>query len=127
LGPKDYKILNTIFIGILILMFGYAFFFAYDSHSVACVYVKTYGIPCPTCGITRAFSEILHLRFKHAIQLNILSIYLFTFFFVQLLLRLIINTFLLKRIAIKKIIVYDITISVFLFIVCFNKLILFIR
>jgi Protein of unknown function (DUF2752) len=103
-------------------MFGYAFFFAYDSHSVGCVYVKTYGKPCPTCGITRAFSEILHFRFKEAIKLNMLSVSLFGFFFVQLLLRFFINAVALKYFELKKVVLIDVIFSAFLFLFCFFEL-----
>ena len=119
---RDYKVLNYILGGILILMFGYAFFFAYDSHSLGCVYVKTHGKPCPTCGITRAFAEILHLRFKEAVKLNMLSIPLFAFFFIQLIGRFCINFFVLKHFPIKKVVLVDVVSSVILFGYCFYEL-----
>jgi hypothetical protein len=122
---KDYRIINSIFIGILILMFGYAFFFAYNNHSVTCVYVKMYNKPCPTCGITRAFSEILHFNFAKASTLNNISLKFFGFFFVQLILRFIINVFCLRKFDIQKIINFDVAFSILLFVFCFFESIKF--
>ncbi len=119
---RDYKVLNYILGGILILMFGYAFFFAYDSHSLGCIYVKTYGKPCPTCGITRAFAEILHFRFKEAVKLNMLSVSLFGFFFVQLLARFFINFVAVKHSPLKKLVFIDVVFSITLFVYCFYEL-----
>ena len=110
--------------GILTTLFVYARFFAYDSHAVSCVYVKAYAKPCPTCGITRAFYEILHLHFKKAYSLNKLAPWLFGFFFTQLITRLAINIILKKnKLGIDTVIKSDIGFSILLFLVCFNKLI----
>jgi hypothetical protein len=121
---KEYQVFNYIIGGILILLFGYAAFWGPGTSAVACVYVQMTGTECATCGITRAFKEILHFRFHAAYQFNQLSFYLFTFFFVQLMVRLFINFWGLQKMPLKKVRTYDISFSVLLFIVCFYQLIL---
>ena len=46
---------------------------------VTCIFQTVTGISCPACGMTRAFISILHLNFFNAFLLNILSIPLFIF------------------------------------------------
>lgn len=46
---------------------------------VTCIFKSVTGISCPACGMTRAFISILHLNFFNAFLLNILSIPLFIF------------------------------------------------
>lgn len=31
-----------------------------------CIFSNVFGIPCPTCGMTRAYISLLHFDFKHA-------------------------------------------------------------
>lgn len=45
-----------------------------------CVWKNLLGIQCPTCGMTRAFSSILHGRFIQAIQFNKLVVVVFPMF-----------------------------------------------
>ena len=125
MDKKSYFIFNFLIAGIFTTLFVYACFFAYNSHSVGCIYIKTFGKPCPTCGITRAFSEILHFNFTKAYQLNNIAPWLFSFFFLQLIVRLIINFILKKReINISKILKIDVSFSILLFVICFYKLII---
>lgn len=44
---------------------------------IKCIFKKIFHIPCISCGLTRGFIAILHLRFIDAIKYNILSIPLF--------------------------------------------------
>lgn len=47
---------------------------------VPCVFKTIFNIPCPGCGLSRAFKEIFKLHFLKALHYNILSIPLFIFF-----------------------------------------------
>lgn len=52
-------------------------FLFYNEIHVPCI-VKTFlKIPCPSCGMTRAFNAIIRLNFKQALSYNMLSIPLF--------------------------------------------------
>ena len=46
---------------------------------VKCIFKTIFHIPCISCGLTRAFIAIIHLKFLDAIKYNILSIPLFLF------------------------------------------------
>ncbi len=126
MNRRSYFYFNLILAGIIILLFVYAGFFAYSSHALHCVYKQATGLDCPTCGLTRAFHNILLGNFSSAKQLNPLSIKLFAFFFLQFLWRI----FLIIRYRIKRndhrvIIKWDIIFSIILFLGCFWQLILF--
>jgi len=45
--------------------------------SIPCIFRLIFGIPCPACGLTRAFILISQLRFVDAMRMNILSVPLF--------------------------------------------------
>lgn len=46
--------------------------FALKGHDVHgfCFFEQVLGIPCPSCGLTRAFISISHLQFKEALHYN---------------------------------------------------------
>ena len=44
---------------------------------IKCIFKSIFHIPCISCGLTRGFIAILHLKFIDAIKYNILSIPLF--------------------------------------------------
>ena len=46
---------------------------------VPCLFKTLFNIPCPGCGMTRAFLEIFKFNFSKAFYYNILSIPLFIF------------------------------------------------
>ena len=46
---------------------------------VICLWRNLFGIQCPTCGMTRAFSSVLHGHFRAAFQYNKLVTIIFPF------------------------------------------------
>ena len=46
---------------------------------IKCIFKAIFKIPCISCGLTRAFISIIHLKFIDAIIYNVLSIPLFIF------------------------------------------------
>ncbi len=56
---------------------------------VTCIFKYVTGISCPACGMTRAFISILQFRFFDAFFLNILSIPLFLFIIISILILII--------------------------------------
>lgn len=52
-----------------------------------CVHEKLTGEPCPSCGLSHAFSLIVRGRIDEALEWNSHSIRIFLFFAVQLLMR----------------------------------------
>jgi len=70
-----YKILKKeeLFYGLLIL--AAIFFFDYE-----CLVKSIFHIPCPGCGLTRAFLELLHFNIIGSLSYNILAIPLILYF-----------------------------------------------
>lgn len=56
---------------------------------VTCIFKSVTGISYPACGMTRAFISILHLNFLNAFLLNILSIPLFIFICISVIIMII--------------------------------------
>ena len=62
---------NILLLGIEGLL-GYLFLFT--TVSIPCFIKSVFHIPCPGCGLTRAFRAILHLHLKEAFQYHVFSI-----------------------------------------------------
>ena len=56
---------------------------------VTCIFKSVTGISCPACGMTREFISILHLNFLNDFLLNILSIPLFIFICISVIIMII--------------------------------------
>jgi hypothetical protein len=100
----------------------YAGFFAYSNHAVQCVYKEAIGIDCVTCGLTRGFHHILAGEFKKTYQLNPLSLQLFLFFAIELIIRFSLIGIPAVKNNTMKLVKWDIIISVILFVFCFFPL-----
>lgn len=74
---------------ILILLILILFLLFVLNVPVTCIFKSVTGISCPSCGMTRAFFAILHLNFIYAFFLNILSIPLFLFIVISLIIMII--------------------------------------
>lgn len=61
------RLLLYIFL-LLLVLFIYWFGFPY----IGCYWNETYGILCPSCGVSRAIIAILHFNFSLAIRHNLL-------------------------------------------------------
>ena len=74
------KILIIVFEGIVFYLFNIV------NITIPCIFKTYFKIPCPGCGLTRAFREILSLNLLEAFKYNILSIPLFiTILFINIL------------------------------------------
>lgn len=84
-----YLLLNLIFAGVILLIMGYSLFYSPDEerYPVPCVHEKITGEPCPSCGLSHAFSLIVRGRIDEARVWNSHSLRVFLFFAVQLLMR----------------------------------------
>lgn len=120
MSRKGYIILNSVFIIIIAGIFSYSFFVnALDTHTV-CVHKKYLDIDCPSCGLTRSFSAILHQHSDAAFEWNKYGWQIFLFFSIQLVMRILFLLFtVLPGRMIRLIAKIDGVISSVLFVICF--------
>jgi len=71
------------------LIMGYSLFYSPDEdrYPVPCIHEKLTGEPCPSCGLSHAFSLIVRGRVDEALTWNSQSLRVFIFFALQLLMR----------------------------------------
>lgn len=119
----SYLRFNLIIAGIIAVILLYAGFFCYSNHSVACAYKAATGLDCPTCGLTRSFHAFLTGNWSRAMTLNKHALLLFSFFALQLLLRVLL-LLLNKKLSLYRTQCADLVFSATLFLVCFCPLII---
>lgn len=68
---------------------GYSGIFSPDrgNYPIICIHEAVTGEPCPSCGLSHAFSLILRGRLAEALEWNIYSLRMFLFFVLQLVMR----------------------------------------
>ena len=111
---KPYFILNLILAGVILLIMGYSLFYSPDEnrYPVPCVHEKLTGEPCPSCGLSHAFSLIVRGRLGEAQEWNSYSMRVFVFFAMQLLMRITLAMVTLKGdIDLRRIAVTDAAVS----------------
>ncbi len=87
---RAYFAVNIILAGVILLIMGYSGFYSPDENEypVVCIHEKLTGEPCPSCGLSHAFSLIIRGRIDEALLWNSTSLRVFLFFAVQLFIRL---------------------------------------
>jgi hypothetical protein len=120
---RNYRTVNLLFAGIIFLVILYALIFNGSYPVPSAQSITTQHLP--SSGLSRSFSAIVRFDFEKALQLNPYGIRVFTFFIVQLLLRLF--TFLATRhmtgYRLQRMIIADVAISALLFGICFRPFI----
>ena len=88
-AARPYLILNLILAGVILLIMGYSLFYSpeEDVYPVPCIHEKLTGEPCPSCGLSHAFSLIVRGRVDEALEWNSQSLRVFIFFALQLVMR----------------------------------------
>lgn len=86
---RSYFAVNAIFAGVILFIMGYSAFYSPDTgqYPVPCIHEKLTGEPCPSCGLSHAFSLIVRGRISEALEWNGASLRVFVFFALQLLMR----------------------------------------
>jgi len=86
---RAYFAINAIFAGVILFIMGYSVFYSPDTgqYPVSCIHEKLTGEPCPSCGLSHAFSLIVRGRISEALEWNSTSLRVFLFFAVQLVMR----------------------------------------
>lgn len=119
---RPYFILNIILAGVILLIMGYSLFYSPDEerYPVPCVHEKITGEPCPSCGMSHAFSLIVRGRIDEALEWNSQSVRIFLFFALQLVMRIVLGAVSLTTVrGLKQIFVADAAISSVMVLVAF--------
>ena len=119
---EPYLTINSILAGVIILIFIYSGFFSplKDNYPLVCVHEKMTGEPCASCGLSHSFSLIVRGKISEAYDWNIYGLRVFLFFALQLVMRVVFSIFYQKYADTRmQLVVYDITSSVILFLMCF--------
>jgi hypothetical protein len=123
---QAYVTINWIFAGIILAIFVYSGIYnpEKDNHPIKCIHEELLGQKCPTCGMSRGFSAIVRGRIDEALVFQKNSLSIFSFFAIQLLIRILFVVLLLKsQISLKILTNIDITVSLLLFMFTFRNLI----
>ncbi len=91
---RPYFLINIILAGVILLIMGYSFFYSPDeeNYPVPCIHEIMTGEPCPSCGLSHAFSLIVRGRIDEALRWNSQSMRVFLFFALQLVMRITLGT-----------------------------------
>lgn len=108
---NDYKLINFIFILLLLFLFGYSFFFESIPDSFKVKSNCSNQILCKSRGLSRAFNKAFHGNFVAAKNFNSNYLNLFLFFTFQLFLRVILFSLSENFILKTKLVYIDITLS----------------
>lgn len=94
---KAYFSINAILAGVILFIMGYSAFYSpdEDKYPVPCIHEKITGEPCPSCGMSHAFSLIIRGRLDEAQEWNSVSLRVFSFFVIQLMMRLALGAWIL--------------------------------
>lgn len=119
---KPYHIVNFCFALIILLIFSYSAVFSpyKNNYPIPSLCEKIYGKNCKSTGLSRSFSSIVRGNFEQAKAYNSNGIRLFSFFAIQLVLRVFFSALLSKtRISARKLSWADAAVSLLLFFYCF--------
>jgi hypothetical protein len=122
LFSEQYLLINSVFIGLILLIMGYAAVYSPGSNNypVVCIHEKLTGLPCASCGLSHSFSLILRGRLMEAYEWNIYGTRIFLFFLSQLLIRIIFSINYIKVPSNRRpLIIFDISGSALLFFISF--------
>jgi hypothetical protein len=122
-GSYPYRILNRIFLSVLILILAYSALFSpvKKNHPIPSGSRFFSNEAVPSTGLSRSFSAIVRFRFHDARQYNPHGIRVFLFFFMQIFIR-IAALVLVSRLSdksLKALFYTDAGLSVTLFLACF--------
>ena len=82
MNRKEYFIFNVLLFVLLLLLFLATFIIDPSSSPISCQFYEATGQVCSSCGLTRDFVSFSHFDFQGPINKN--SIYVYTFFLIQL-------------------------------------------
>ena len=81
-------LISTLFILIMFIVFKDTLLVVANALPHFCLFEKVTGVPCPVCGIIRAFCELSNGNILQAYHLNLSSLIIASFFIAQIPLRI---------------------------------------
>jgi hypothetical protein len=120
---KPYFIINLILAGLIGLIFIYSGLFSAqrDDYPLPSFFEEITGLPSPSAGMSKAFSEIIRGRLVSAREYHPDSLMIFAFFLIQGMQRLTVTFLLIRgRISVKHTLMADCLLSLILFLYCFQ-------
>lgn len=68
MNKKNKILILFLYLGLILI------FLIYTNNHIPCLLKKTFNIPCPACGLTRAFNALLNLKIIESFSYNILTL-----------------------------------------------------
>jgi hypothetical protein len=95
---NPYKVINLIFIGVILSIFIYAALFSPNENKylIQSDYARITGKTSISSGLSHGFSSIIRGDLGKAKEINVYSIRLFSFFFIQLIMRTVVLVYIYK-------------------------------
>ncbi|NJK93621.1 MAG: DUF2752 domain-containing protein [Bacteroidales bacterium] len=123
---KAYIAINSIFLVLIAGIFLYSYFLDHTAAHITCVHRQYLGIDCPSCGLSRSFSAIMHLDLTSVMKFNKYGYLVFLFFLLQAILRVLFLTISFQKPEwLKSTYKWDAFSSGLLFFFCFHPFILY--
>jgi hypothetical protein len=119
-------VISISFAVVILIVLLYSIIFKWLSHPIPAILTEQTGLIPPSKGLSSAFAEIVRGNFSQAISINAYSIRIFSFFAIQLPIRLLV-VFLLYKMPNRSstLAITDAFFSIALFAYCFYPLIVY--
>ena len=124
MNKRTYHIINLCFVILVLGILLYSLLFRGNNHPIPALLTRLTGLVPPSKGLSASFSEIVRGNFISATLLNPNGIRVFSFFVIQLFLRILVSIFIKNEwIKISRVAIIDIVLTTALFAYCFAPLI----
>jgi len=67
---------NRIWLLLLLIVYFVIAYTVMNYYNITCVFLKIFGVPCPGCGMTRAFLSLLKLDLYSAVKYNAVILFM---------------------------------------------------
>ena len=109
------KISNKLLLLLLLVAYFAAAYTIMYYFDIGCVFLEIFSVPCPGCGMTRAFVSLLKLDFYNAVKYNVVIFFMpYVFMYVFFDFKHKIHKFLMCLIAVIAIINWTIKLVLFI-------------
>ncbi len=125
-NANAYRIVNLLLALVVLGVFVYSLLYTPGKHPIPSVFTDITGVETPSKGLSAAFSEVVRGNLSEANSYNAYVLQVFSFFVLQLLLRISLIFVSEKTNRLKMVVWLDVTFSLALFLYCFWPFVQFI-